>query len=256
VRSKIALAIAAAALGACTPPSSRDIDPSYVSPVFYQNHTCQQLEQEAATIGTSRAGFRRSRQRSPVWRRQYGRRVGITQRTVGRYRTSQYSEELRYSVSGGARQAKLGLVPFLKGIFYDGSRCLATTARRPDSGMYPKTLRRRNGAVHMAALINMGRIAGAERMRQTSHRKRGKSPRVDIDRVEVTQRSEPLKTGAHFSESCSRSSTAHAVAATYSASLSHHSAYRSIVAFCCRSSNASAWSRQSSAFARQSSGER
>jgi hypothetical protein len=50
VRSKIALAIAAAALGACTPPSSRDIDPSYVSPVFYQNHTCQQLEQEAATV--------------------------------------------------------------------------------------------------------------------------------------------------------------------------------------------------------------
>jgi hypothetical protein len=48
-------------------------------------------------IGTSRAGFRRSRQRSPVWRRQYGRRVDITQRTVGRDRTSQYSEELQYS---------------------------------------------------------------------------------------------------------------------------------------------------------------
>jgi hypothetical protein len=50
VRSKIALAIAAAALGACTPPKGGDIDPSYVSPVFYQNHTCQQLEQEAAAV--------------------------------------------------------------------------------------------------------------------------------------------------------------------------------------------------------------
>lgn len=52
VRSKIALAIAAAALGACTPPAAIDIDPSYVSPVFYQNHTCQQLEQEAATVSS------------------------------------------------------------------------------------------------------------------------------------------------------------------------------------------------------------
>ena len=50
MRSKIALAIAAAALAACTPPAAVDIDPSYVSPVFYQNHTCQQLEQEAATV--------------------------------------------------------------------------------------------------------------------------------------------------------------------------------------------------------------
>ena len=50
MRSKIALVIAAAALGACTPPKSGDIPPSYVSPVLYQNHTCQQLEQEALTV--------------------------------------------------------------------------------------------------------------------------------------------------------------------------------------------------------------
>jgi hypothetical protein len=52
VRSEIALAIAAAALGACTPPASGDIPASYVSPVIYQNYTCQQLEQEALTVST------------------------------------------------------------------------------------------------------------------------------------------------------------------------------------------------------------
>ena len=52
MRSKIALVIAAAALGTCTPPSSGDIPPSYVSPVLYQNYTCQQLEQEALTVST------------------------------------------------------------------------------------------------------------------------------------------------------------------------------------------------------------
>jgi len=52
VRSKIALVIAAAALGTCTAPSSGDIPASYVSPVLYQNYTCQQLEQEALTVST------------------------------------------------------------------------------------------------------------------------------------------------------------------------------------------------------------
>jgi hypothetical protein len=52
VRSEIALAIAAAALGACTPPASGDIPASYVPPVIYQNYTCQQLEQEALTVST------------------------------------------------------------------------------------------------------------------------------------------------------------------------------------------------------------
>jgi len=50
VRSKIALVIAAATLVACTPPKSGDIPASYVSPVLYQNYTCQQLEQEALTV--------------------------------------------------------------------------------------------------------------------------------------------------------------------------------------------------------------
>ena len=65
----------------------------------------------------SRAGFCRSRQRSPVGKRQYGHRVGITKRTAGRYRTSQYSEELWYSVSGQARQPKPGEIPFSEGGF-------------------------------------------------------------------------------------------------------------------------------------------
>ena len=52
MRSKIALVIAAAALGTCTAPSSGDIPASYVSPVLYQNYTCQQLEQEALTVST------------------------------------------------------------------------------------------------------------------------------------------------------------------------------------------------------------
>ena len=49
MRSKIALVIAAATLGACAPKSG-DIPPSYVSPVLYQNYTCQQLEQEALAV--------------------------------------------------------------------------------------------------------------------------------------------------------------------------------------------------------------
>jgi hypothetical protein len=71
----------------------------------------------ADRIDASRAGFRRSRQCSRVGRRQYGHRIGITKRTAGRYRTSQCSEELWYSVSGQARQAKLGDIPFSEGGF-------------------------------------------------------------------------------------------------------------------------------------------
>jgi hypothetical protein len=175
VRSEIALAIAAAALGACTPPNSRDIDPSYVSPVFYQNHTCQQLEQEAATV-SARVVQASAAQDNALLFGGGNTAVELTslKGQLAAIEQASIQKNCSIRVSGGARQAKLGLVPFLKGIFYDGSRCLATTARRPDSGMYPKTLRRRNGAVRMAALIDMGRIAGAERMRQTSHRKRGK----------------------------------------------------------------------------------
>ncbi len=68
-------------------------------------------------IDASPAGFRRARQCSPVGKRQYGHRIGIAKRTVGRYRTSQCSEELWYSVSGQARQAKLGDIPFSEGGF-------------------------------------------------------------------------------------------------------------------------------------------
>ena len=71
----------------------------------------------ADRIDASRAGFRRSRQCSRVGRRQYGHRIGITKRPAGRYRTSQCSEELWYSVSGQARQAKLGDIPFSEGGF-------------------------------------------------------------------------------------------------------------------------------------------
>ena len=47
----IALAAVAAALGGCASKSS-DITAAYVSPVMYQNHTCQQLALEAQGVSS------------------------------------------------------------------------------------------------------------------------------------------------------------------------------------------------------------
>ena len=46
----------AAGLGACASASS-DIAPAYVSPVMYQNHTCQQLAMEAQGISQRAAAL-------------------------------------------------------------------------------------------------------------------------------------------------------------------------------------------------------
>ncbi len=50
----IALAAVAAALGGCASKSS-DITAAYVSPVMYQNHTCQQLALEAQGVSARAA---------------------------------------------------------------------------------------------------------------------------------------------------------------------------------------------------------
>ena len=50
----IALAAVAAALGGCASKSS-DITAAYVSPVMYQNHTCQQLALEAQGVSSRAA---------------------------------------------------------------------------------------------------------------------------------------------------------------------------------------------------------
>lgn len=50
----IALAALAAALGGCASKSS-DITAAYVSPVMYQNHTCQQLALEAQGVSSRAA---------------------------------------------------------------------------------------------------------------------------------------------------------------------------------------------------------
>ena len=49
-----ALAAVAAALGGCA-SSSQDISAAYVSPVMYQNHTCQQLAMEAQAVSARAA---------------------------------------------------------------------------------------------------------------------------------------------------------------------------------------------------------
>jgi hypothetical protein len=54
VRNSFVAAIAAFALAGCA-SSSSDIAASYVSPVMYQQHTCQQLAMEAQAV-TARAG--------------------------------------------------------------------------------------------------------------------------------------------------------------------------------------------------------
>lgn len=50
----IALAAVAAALGGCASKST-DITAAYVSPVMYQNHTCQQLALEAQGVSSRAA---------------------------------------------------------------------------------------------------------------------------------------------------------------------------------------------------------
>lgn len=54
MRNSFVAAIAAFALAGCA-SSSSDIAASYVSPVMYQQHTCQQLAMEAQAV-TARAG--------------------------------------------------------------------------------------------------------------------------------------------------------------------------------------------------------
>lgn len=52
--SKIALIASAMTLAGCA-TSSMDIEPSYVSPVAYQNYTCDQLAEEARRVSARAA---------------------------------------------------------------------------------------------------------------------------------------------------------------------------------------------------------
>jgi hypothetical protein len=54
MRKLAIVAVLAAAVSACASRSA-DVAPSYVSPVLYQNLTCQQLAQEAATTSSRAA---------------------------------------------------------------------------------------------------------------------------------------------------------------------------------------------------------
>jgi hypothetical protein len=54
MRSFVALAAAAAMLGACASKSS-DVTPTYVSPVTYQAYTCPQLAEEAQSVSARAA---------------------------------------------------------------------------------------------------------------------------------------------------------------------------------------------------------
>lgn len=54
MRSSLVAIVAALTLAACA-SSSSEITPTYVSPVSYQNHTCQQLALEAQSVSARAA---------------------------------------------------------------------------------------------------------------------------------------------------------------------------------------------------------